>query len=206
MQTEFFNFLNVQPEYILKAGQTIGTILIVMLIMILLLRFINRITNMLRSREKISPPLILILRSILKWLVYISVLLIILQQIGIKINSLWTFLTAAATMVAIGFVAVWSVLSNLLCTLMLIIFRPFQIGDKIEIVDPAMTSGVKGRVKNINMLFTTLIETTDKTSDVWKTHIPNNLFFQKIVRCKTGNHTFSLDEQLFEKESLLKDH
>lgn len=204
MLTELFDFLNLQPEYIVKAVQTLGTIVIVLLVMMLLLRFISRMAAMLKSQEKISPPLILILRSALKWLVYISVLLIILQQIGIKINSLWTLLTATATMVAIGFVAVWSVLSNLLCTLMLIIFRPFQIGDKIEIVDPAMTAGVKGRVKNINMLFTTLIETTDKPGDVWKTHIPNNLFFQKIVRCKTGDTTFSLDDQLFEKESLLK--
>ena len=37
-------------------------------------------------------------------------------------------------MVAIGFIAVWSILSNVLCSLMLIMHRSFRIGDDIEVV------------------------------------------------------------------------
>ncbi|MBF0233712.1 MAG: mechanosensitive ion channel [Desulfamplus sp.] len=189
---------------IIKFAQTAGKIIILLLIMIILLKLIKRMAKIITEKRKISAPLILGIHSILRWFIYISVTMIILQQAGLKINSLWTLITAASAMVAIGFVAMWSVLSNLLCTLMLVIFRPFQIGDKIEIIDPAMTAGIKGRVRNINMLFTTLLEINNNNHEAWLIHIPNNLFFQKIIKCKTGNQTYSLDEQLFEKESLLK--
>jgi small-conductance mechanosensitive channel len=105
-------------------------------------------------------------------------------------------------MIAIGFVAVWSVLSNILCTLMLLIFRPFRVGDEVEIVDPAMTAGLSGVVRNINLMFTTLRTSND--GEVIDTQIPNNLFFQKLVRKKIGENTFSLEKQIFEQRSLLR--
>ena len=60
------------------------------------------------------------------------IFLLILQQIGVSMNSVWAVLSAVVAMIAIGFVAVWSVLSNLLCTVMLLIFQPFRVGDEIE--------------------------------------------------------------------------
>jgi small-conductance mechanosensitive channel len=80
-----------------------------------------------------------------------------------------------------GFVAVWSVLSNLLCTLMLILFHPFRVGDEIEIIDPAMTTGLAGRVRNINLVFTHLHAAGPDAADT-TLYIPNNIFFQKIIR------------------------
>ena len=204
MTPALFNLSNHQFDFLLSAAHAAGNIIIVVIIMVILLKSIRRIITLLKEKQTFSPPLIFIFHSSLRWMVYISAALIVLQQAGVKISSLWTLLTATAAMVAIGFVAVWSVLSNLLCTLMLILFRPFQIGDTIEIIDPSMTSGVKGRVRNINLLFSTLYEPAGSTQDGWETHIPNNLFFQKIIRRKAGGTTFSLDKQLFEKESLLK--
>jgi len=187
-----------------KYMQTVGKIFILLVIMLILLQLIKRFAILMTQKDVIATPLIITLQSIFRWIVYISIGLIILQQAGLNISSLWALITATAAMVAIGFVAMWSVLSNLLCTLMLIIFKPFQVGDKIEIIDPAMTSGIQGRVRNINLLFTTLLEMNNGNTETWRIQVPNNIFFQKILKCKPGGQTFRLDEQLFEKKSLLK--
>jgi len=90
-------------------------------------------------------------------------------------------------LVAIGFVAVWSILSNALCALMLMLTRPFDVGDTIEIVP----DGIKGKVVNFSLLFTTLRETEARVIQV-----PNNTFFQKAIRCEEGDREVGLDEQL----------
>lgn len=203
MHKDVLGALNIQPESFWSILQSIGTVFIIVLIMIVVLRIINRAMKRLSQHNKLSQSMLVLLRTMLRWLVYIAFVFVLLQQIGVEINSIWTLLTATAAMVAIGFVALWSILSNLLCTLLLIIFKPFQIGDTVELLDPGMTSGIKGQVKNINLIFTTLEESYENTSEKWKTQIPNNLFFQKIVRKKSGAQTISLEKQVFEEESLL---
>lgn len=55
----------------------------------------------------------------------------------------------------------WSVLSNLLCAILIFTIGPFRIGDMVELVDTLDKPGVKGRVVAINLMFTTLIETPE---------------------------------------------
>ena len=71
---------------------------------------------------------------------------------GFPVGTLLAFFGTVLGLVAIGFVAVWSVLSNFLCTFMLVAFKPFSVGDEIEL--PA--DGVKGRVTDLTLIFTTL--------------------------------------------------
>ncbi len=81
-------------------------------------------------------------------------------------------------LIAIGFFAVWSTLSNVLCSLFLLTVRPFHMGDEVELLpDP-----VRGRVTDLNLFFTTLA-----TDDGRLVQIPNNLFFQRVaVRRRAG--------------------
>jgi small-conductance mechanosensitive channel len=89
-------------------------------------------------------------------------------------------------MIAVGFIAVWSVLSNLLCSILLVIFRPFQLGDEIEITEPVGGSSLRGKVMKFNVMYTTLLEDID--GDKVTTNIPNNIFFQKAIRRHNCNH------------------
>jgi len=65
------------------------------------------------------------------------------------------------------------VLSNTLCTLMIMLFRPFGVGDEVEFTGEP----VKGRVIDLNFIYTTL-----DADDGSVLQVPNNLFFQKVVR------------------------
>lgn len=188
-------------ELAAAAGKVIALLGIICLCLILL-RLIRGIMDRLLG-GRLPSPLFFMIHSTLKWAIIAATFLLVLQQFGIQINSLWALVSTLLAMVAIGFVALWSVLSNLLCTLMLIIFHPFRIGDEVELIDPAMTAGSKGRVRNINLIFTVL-DARDNENGQSTLHIPNNLFFQKILRITKGCHTHSLDKQIFEEKSLLK--
>jgi small-conductance mechanosensitive channel len=201
--SEIKNMLNLKPELIMNLGHAFINILIILMMCMVFLRIIHKLLQNFEKNRFLSSPFVILSHSVLRWLVYIGGLLLILQQTGISLNSVWTVISAIVAMIAIGFVAVWSVLSNLLCTVMLIIFHPFRIGDEIEIIDPAMTAGMEGKVKNINLMFTSLYEQSESGAVRGEIMIPNNLFFQKIIRCKKGNRTFSLDKQLFEEKSFL---
>ena len=197
------HWFQITPELLVGFSISVLTILFVVVMSFFLLKGLNRVFNIIEDKQYLSAIFVRFFHSVVRWIVLVIALLLILQQAGIKLNYLWTIISAFTAMVAIGFVAVWSVLSNFLCTLMLILFHPFRIGDDIEIIDPAMTSGISGCVRNINMMFTSLNSVDTGTGSPMVIHIPNNLFFQKILRKKGGDQTFSLDRQLFEKASLL---
>lgn len=192
-----------RPGLVTDLSLSLLTVFLLILSVSLFLTFLRKLLKRLEAKEYLSSPFVLFFYALVKWLTIVAATMVILQQVGIKINSLWTVVSAVLAMVAIGFVAVWSVLSNLLCTLMLLIFHPFKVGDEIEIIDPAMTMGMGGRVRNINLMFTSLHTTGAGAEDKSTLHIPNNIFFQKIIRMKKGDRTYSLDKQLFTEQSLL---
>lgn len=157
----------------------------------------------LATRNLLSPQIAAIGASIIKWVFLIAVSLVGLNILGISVTSLWASLSAILMLVAIGFVAVWSVLSNASCALFLVVFAPFRIGDEIEILEPAALDpdkpGIRGRVADISFLYTTLVRGGEEEQEVIQ--VPNNQFFQKAIRCRRGSGTRSLKQALFEKSA-----
>jgi small-conductance mechanosensitive channel len=139
------------------------------------------------TRQEIEPA-----RRLAAWIVYIAALAFILQAFGLNIGGMWGVFSAIFAMVAIGFVAMWSVLSNTLCTLIILIFRPFAVGDEIEFPGEP----VKGRVIDLNFIYTTL-----EVEENVVIQVPNNLFFQKVLRRRHGAGPVSLATQLRAKTS-----
>lgn len=127
------------------------------------------------------------IRRIVGWLITAVSVVLILGAFGFNIGGIWGILSTILAMVAIGFVAVWSVLSNTLCTLIILVFRPFSIGDEIEFPGEP----VKGRVEDLNFIYTTLA-----CEDGAVIQVPNNLFFQKTLRRRHSPAPVSLTHQL----------
>ena len=125
-------------------------------------------------------------RLTLRYAVLIGAIIMILNVWGIRTETLMAVIGTVLGLVAIGFVAVWSVLSNFLCTFVLILFKPFCVGDDLEI--PA--DNVSGRVVDLTLIFTTL-----RNPDGSYTQIPNNTFFQKIFKRRAGTKSISLEHQ-----------
>jgi small-conductance mechanosensitive channel len=71
-------------------------------------------------------------------------------------------------------------------SILLVVFAPFRIGDRIEIQDPNSEVREGGRVVDINLMFTTLIATEEVEGEApleVVVRVPNNIFFQKYIRC-----------------------
>jgi len=128
------------------------------------------------------------IRNVIRYATLIVASCFILEQFGFQhMNTILAVLGTILGLVAIGFVATWSILSNFLCTFVLILFNPFAIGDEVEI--PA--DSVAGKVVDITLLFTTLRTPTGEYI-----HVPNNMFFQKIFKRRLGAHAIELGQQL----------
>jgi small-conductance mechanosensitive channel len=116
----------------------------------------------------------------------------VLSLWGFEIGTILALMGSVLGLVAIGFVAVWSVLSNFLCTFVLVMFKPFSVGDELELPP----DNVKGRVTDLSLIFTTL-----EVSPGESVMIPNNTFFQRVFRRRRGAHTTGLGEHLQEQQT-----
>ncbi len=126
-------------------------------------------------------------RYVLRWVTRLLATILILSVFGFQIGGLWAVLSTVLGLVAIGFVAVWSVISHTSATMLILILRPFQMGDDLEFPGEP----VRGRVVNLNFFFTTLIDHEGRLFQ-----IPNNLFFQKTVKRQKNRRVISLAAQL----------
>ena len=154
---------------------------------------LNRSLSLLAKRTRLTNADVAPLRKVGGWLIFAVTAVLLLGTFGIALGGIWAVLSTILAMVAIGFVAVWSVLSNVSCTMMILIFRPFSVGDQISFAGEE----VSGRVTDLNFLYTTL-----ETDDGAYMQIPNNLFFQKVIKRvhDTSAGHISLAEQLQSKK------
>lgn len=182
MQYDFFIFSKSFWTELGSWGKMVIIIVSIFLLWIGMVLLINRLLKAIYKKRLLPPHSMAILRAILYWITGIFFFLILLQQLGLPLSNVWTVISALIAMIAVGFVAVWSVLSNILCSFMLFIFHPFRVGDVAEIVD-AGGGPLKGEVIHIGLVYTYLSPIHDETEiNNLVLLIPNNIFFQKIIR------------------------
>lgn len=153
--------MDLNAEFLQSAGWRSGGALLIIFLGMLVYFSIKRGLKGLLLKEFITQPVYVVSKNTVRWLLIISFLVLVLQHIGIRVTNIVTALLTIDGMIAIGFIAVWSILSIILCSLMLIIFRNFDIGDVIEIVEPVGGNGLKGEVTSFNLMFTTLTESLE---------------------------------------------
>lgn len=187
-------------EGLVSRGPRILVIAVVMLLVWRLSRVAVRRSVLMMTSEKASEQeremrvatLSSFLRKGLTLVIGVVGGLMILEELDVPILPLWTMVSGVLAMVAIGFVAVWSVLSNTLCSMVLLVYQPFSVGNHVEL--PA--ANVRGRVVNFNLLFTTL-----EAEDGQFVEVPNNTFFQQPIVRRAGKTSRTLDEQLSQDEN-----
>ena len=127
------------------------------------------------ERASVEVTLVPFLAGLAYWLVLAVVLVAVLGLIGIQTASLLAIFGAAG--LAVG-LAMQGTLSNFASGVMLLLFRPFQVGDYIE------AGGAGGSVEAIG-LFTTTLNTPDNV----KILIPNAAVFGQTIKNYAANDT-----------------
>src|SRR6516164_2240215 len=118
------------------------------------------VMRMLQRTPHVDPMLQSFFGSISRYLVLTVTVLAVLSEFGIQTTSLVAILGAAS--LAVG-LALQGTLSNLAAGVMLLIFRPFRIGHKVQISNSA------GAVKELSLFWTELV-TDDKVQVI----VPNS--------------------------------
>lgn len=117
--------------------------------------------------------------SIVRWLVLLVTFIAVLQLFGIQATSLVAVLGAGT--LAIG-LALQGTLSDIAAGVMLIIFRPYKIGQFVDI------GGTAGTVKDLNIFMTELV-----TPDNVQIIVPNGKAWGTVVTNFSAHTTRRLD-------------
>lgn len=171
-----------QWVFLTHYGLTVLGILITIVLGCVVFLVIRRSVDVLVHTNCISAPLRAPLQGGVRGVMVLVVLLVCLQQLGIQLTSLWAGLVTFAAMLAGGFVALASLASNVLCTVLLLVFAPFRIGDEVEIIEATGGRGLRGTVVHLNMMYTSVQPIADDGSRLGIVRVPNTLFFQKALR------------------------
>ena len=176
------------PEPILQAAIKALPLAVLVLIGAALLHFLlGRSLDLLATRTRLAAGELDPIKKLLKTILHIVTVIVLLALFGINLGGLWAILSTVLAMIAIGFVAVWSLLSNVSGAVLILLSRPFAIGDEIEFAGEP----VKGKVVDLNFLFTTL-----RDAEGGLIQIPNNQFFHKSVKRRRCTPPCTLAQQL----------
>lgn len=159
-------------------------VLIALLILVIGFRiagFVERRLSAVFSRvEKMDETVSNFLASLGKYAVMFVTIIIVLEQFGVQTTSLVAVLGAAG--LAIG-LAMQGTLSNVAAGVMLLVFRPFSVGQFVSV------AGESGTVKAVT-LFTTALDTPDNVRII----IPNSAVWGASVTNFSYHDTRRMDE------------
>jgi small-conductance mechanosensitive ion channel protein len=145
----------------------IGAI-IVLFVGVWICRLIRKFVRRLMVARSVDITIQNFVNELLRWVLYIILFLTVIQKVGVPVSSFLGALAAAG--VAIG-LALQGSLSNFAGGIMLLILKPFRIGDSIEV------KGHLGTVERIGMFYTTIIKFGNE-----RVIIPNGpLFSDNII-------------------------
>lgn len=164
---DFPGFIEQNTPLIVDYAVRLAGVFVLIIIGLILAGWFGRMTTRALQRAKIELTLSKFFGRVVRWIVLILVALAILGIFGIPTASFAVVIGAAGLAVGLAF---QGTLSNFASGIMLLIFRPFKVGDVVNI------AGVLGIVDEIQM-FTTTMDTFDNRRYI----IPNsNIFGQTI--------------------------
>ena len=179
----FQNILNA----IISAIPMILMAIIVLIVGLVLCKLALKLISKGLDKTKIDLTVNNFLKQCCKIILYVLLITVVLSMLGIPATSVITVIGTAG--VAVG-LALQSSLSNVAGGIMLMINKPFKIGDYIVV------SGVEGTVKQITILYTRLDSATNQAI-----FIPNGQVSGATVvnnscnDCRRVDMTFSISYQ-----------
>lgn len=143
----------------MNTGKSIIVAVVVFIIGRYIVRFINKLVAQMLERRNVEPTIQSFLKSLLNILLITLLIITVVGSLGVNTTSFAALLASAG--VAVG-MALSGNLQNLAGGIILLIFKPYKVGDFID------AQGVSGTVKAIQIFHTIFT-----TSDNKEIYIPN---------------------------------
>ena len=165
--TDVTSLLLEIQTWIVGFGLKVVAAIVLLLVGLRIARWGRRTVERLMGRAAVDATLIRFTGNATHITLVVITLIIVLGQVGVETASFIAVIGSAG--LAIG-LALQGSLSNLAAGVLLILFRPFQVGHYIEAV------GAAGTVEEIQ-LFTTLLVTTDNRAVI----VPNSKLVSDVI-------------------------
>lgn len=162
-----------------SVGKPVLLALVLIIAVFLVAAWASKLTGKAVRKAKIEETLARFLSMIVRYLVLIAGGIAILGTLGIETTSFAAVLAAAGF--AVG-MALSGMLGNIASGVMLLLFRPFKVGDVVD------AAGVKGKIFEIG-LFTTQFDTPDNRRII----VPNNQIFDGNIENASHHATRRVD-------------
>lgn len=159
-------------------GRIIGAI-IIFVVGRFLISFIKKLLAKILSKRQIEPSIQSFVKSLVNILLTILLIIAVIGKLGVETTSFAALLASAG--VAIG-MALSGNLQNFAGGLIVLLFRPFKVGDWIE------SQGVSGTVREIQIFHTILT-----TADNKVIYIPNGALSSGTVTNYSRENTRRVD-------------
>ena len=143
----------------IEGGKSILIAVVIFFVGKLLISFVNRMVDHMMQRRKIESTIQTFLKSLLNVLMMILLGITVISALGVNTTSFAALLASAG--VAVG-MALSGNLQNLAGGIVILLFRPYKVGDYIEALGT-------GGVVNAIQIFHTIILTVDNK----KVYLPN---------------------------------
>ncbi len=161
-------------------GGKIVLAIAVLIIGSIIIKLLNKLLIKALKKSKIDDTVKTVIKNIIKILLYLVLIIGVIEILGVSMSSVVAVLASCG--LAVG-LALQGALGNLAGGLMILIFKPFKIGDYIE------STGAEGTVRDISIFYTTLT-----TIDNKRIFVPNGDLMNANVTNFTASETRRVDQ------------
>ena len=184
---ELTQVANFNWSGMIDTAKTLGVDFGIKLVIALLIFFVGRMVaralqkglRRVMEAQQVDKILQTFVGNLVYWALMVFVIIAAINQVGIQTTSLIAVMGAAG--LAVG-LALQGSLSNFAAGVLIVIFRPYRVGDWVE------AAGIAGSVEQVQILSTIL-----KTGDNKMIIVPNSQIMGSIITNYSANPTRRID-------------
>lgn len=163
----FADYVNQFYNLLIDYSPKLIAAFIVLFLGLYAIRLINRLVRKILVKRELDPTLSRFLADILLWVLRFLLFITFISKLGIETSSFVAILGAAG--LAVG-LSLQGSLSNFAGGMLIILFKPFRVGDYIE------AQNVVGTVSEIQIFITKLITLNNQTI-----FVPNGILSNGVI-------------------------
>jgi small conductance mechanosensitive channel len=172
-------FVTFAKENALEFGIALITAIVIFYVGRIVVRLVTRALRKVMNARDVDPTLVSFISNLVNMILMVIVAIAAIGALGVQTTSFIAILGAAG--LAVG-LALQGSLSNFASGVLIIIFRPYKVGDWVE------AAGISGTVEEVQILTTIL-----KTGDNKKVIVPNSQIMGSIITNYSANDTRRVD-------------
>ena len=146
-------FLKTATEILTTYGGKIVLAIVVLIVGHFVIKLLNKMASKALEKTKLDTAVQGIVKSAIKILLQVILIVAVIDILGISMSSVIAVIASCG--LAVG-LALQGALSNLAGGIMILVFKPFKVGDYIN------STGAEGTVQNISFFYTTIVTVDNK--------------------------------------------